>query len=118
MGSGGDDVGVGEGVCHHLSCHKARGVGHVCHEVRSHIVCSLAHAPIVVVSGICRCSCKDTMETFVQVTLGSIATTAGLDCSEAPLEVLGRPWAVFWACIVFSRLVTHMQRLQSLGRSC
>lgn len=53
VGGGGDNVGVGEGVLHHPSSHQSGGVSHVCHEVGAHIVCSLAHAGIVVVSGIC-----------------------------------------------------------------
>ena len=53
MGGGGDNVGVREGVLHHPSSHQPGGMSHVCHEVGSHIVCSLAHAGIVVVSGIC-----------------------------------------------------------------
>ncbi len=53
MGGGGHNMGMLEGVSNHPSSHKAGCVGHVCHEVRAHIVCSLPHAGVVVVTRIC-----------------------------------------------------------------
>ena len=53
VGGGRHNMRMLKGVSHHLSSHKAGCVGHVCHEVRAHIVCSLPHAGVVVVTRIC-----------------------------------------------------------------
>merc|ERR1719218_401635 len=49
---GGDDVRVRERVVHNVRGHETGDVRHVGHEVGAHLVADLAHALVVVVTGV------------------------------------------------------------------